>query len=69
MQGLSGTIAAWERFQENDLVCFDLDSDDTAAVVKIIENDVQELRVLEETLKGQTEMFKSLTSRVSIPKA
>lgn len=75
--GLAGTIAAWERFRDNDLAYFDLDSDApttdgaaaprTAAMVQNIDNDIRELRALEDTLRRQTDMFKTFTSRVSHP--
>lgn len=66
MQGLAGTITAWERFQESDLAYFDLDNEVSATRVKNIETSIQELRVLEKTLKTQIEILISSTTRVSI---
>ncbi|KAK4176795.1 hypothetical protein QBC36DRAFT_300835 [Triangularia setosa] len=68
-QALYGTVSAWERFRENDLPYFDLDNGarakslpDGRVMVKNIEHDIRELRVLGETLARETAMLKSYTS-------
>ncbi len=61
--GLTGTIKTWDRFQETDLVYFD-DITDSA---RSIDNEIQHLRELEDSLRKQTEIFKSVTSKVSYP--
>jgi hypothetical protein len=78
IQALSGTISAWERFEENDMVYFDLGSDtspagphgptsNTMMMVKNIRNSILELKDLESSLKRQEEMLKSCTYSVSCP--
>ncbi|KAK3339728.1 hypothetical protein B0T25DRAFT_618264 [Lasiosphaeria hispida] len=65
-QGLSGTIKAWEKFSDTDLDYFDLDEEsprsETALIIRNIENDIRDLQALEESLRRQTEIFKSFTS-------
>ncbi|KAK4194698.1 hypothetical protein QBC40DRAFT_301885 [Triangularia verruculosa] len=67
-QALYGTVSAWERFQEHDLPFFDLENwtnsaaRDPRIMVKHIENDIRELRVLGETLALEAARFKSVTA-------
>ncbi|KAL2017772.1 hypothetical protein VTK56DRAFT_1690 [Thermocarpiscus australiensis] len=70
IDGLSGTIAAWERFVEGDLLYFDLDDSSTvegtkalrtSKMVENIDKGITEMRVLRESLRRQAEMFKAST--------
>ncbi|KAK0736471.1 hypothetical protein B0T21DRAFT_367008 [Apiosordaria backusii] len=69
-QVLYGTVSAWEAFRKNDLSYFDLDNwthaatHDPRVMVKHIENDIRDLRVLGETLARESAMFKSYTAAV-----
>ncbi|KAK3313608.1 hypothetical protein B0H66DRAFT_566617 [Apodospora peruviana] len=70
LQGLSATVTTWERFQESDLSYFELEDDPAssgtglraALMVKNIENDIRELRILGEFLSRQTDILKSFTA-------
>ncbi|KAK4236851.1 hypothetical protein C8A03DRAFT_16533 [Achaetomium macrosporum] len=70
VQGLSGTISAWERFRESDLAYFDVVEDaptsQTNTMMRNVEDDMRALRVLEESLRRQLETFSSLTSRLLV---
>ena len=75
-QVLEATVASWDRFQETSLSYFDLGGDSrpvlghshasqTSQLLKSIEADVHQLRVLCDSLNREKEALRSLGSTVS----
>ncbi|KAL2130282.1 hypothetical protein VTI74DRAFT_6676 [Chaetomium olivicolor] len=64
IQRLSGTISAWDTFQETSLAYFNLNDTEITTMLRHVSNDIQSLRTLERTLTQQKDTLKSLTLRL-----
>ncbi|KAL2272002.1 hypothetical protein VTJ83DRAFT_1373 [Remersonia thermophila] len=60
IQGLRGTLSAWQRFQETDLpTYFAIEAPATKALIREIDNNIRDLHALQQDLHQQAETIKS----------